>query len=115
MAYQLLPTVSHGETTDYVYFNKIKDSLDAINATIMSNNMYAQRQRSENNWYNHQCRWLFVGGDSVIVTSADGTLTQTFSDENVPQQIDLDNINWLAYGDLYYVADAGWSVEDTTP
>ena len=115
MAYELLPTVAHGDTTDYVYFNKIKDSLDAINALINSNNMFASRQRSENNWFNHQSRWLFVGGDTVIVTSADSASTQTFSNDDVPQQIDTDTIPWLAYGDLYFVADAGWSVEDTVP
>lgn len=50
-------------------------------------------------------------GTGTLVDFSDPLNTVSLSDDGIPTQYDLDSVDWMAYGKLYYALNLDYSLE----
>lgn len=122
MAYQVPTEFVHGNIPTGADMNKYKDALDAIHdiagdvlraypaAHVLAGNDH------DRHYLIHRYRWLFFQSNGSIVDPADPTNnTVTITEDTEPTLYDLNQIDWLFLGKLYYVDGVTWCVESRDP
>jgi hypothetical protein len=111
----------HGDRPTAAQINEYKTVLDAANAAMSPRDAYspgapmqlAAEHMTEGSFtVFHAYRYLHFGSTGKLV-SADGTQEVSLSEgDNEVGVVDLERLDWLAYGVTYFVTGVTWCQED---
>lgn len=111
MAFTEPTTFVHGDYPLAADLNKLSDN-DTHFDQVIYPNIFGARYGSRI-CYAHTFRYLWFKGTGTIVDFAEVGDTVSISDDGTPTQYDLDSISWMAYGKVFLVVNADWSMERT--
>lgn len=120
MAYQVPPRWAEGDTdVTSTEMQKYSDSIAAIYAVAGDAKFQfatAANQSEATFVLVHRARWLFFSSNGAIVDPSGAGDTVTISEvDDTWTRYDLDTVDWLAYGQVYYVTGVSWCMEDEDP
>jgi len=103
------PYFKHGEYPLAADLNKLGGN-DTYFDTVIDPNIFGARYGSRI-VYSHTYRYLWFFGTGTLVDLSDPLNTVSLSDDGIPTQYDLDSVDWMAYGKLYYALNLDYSLE----
>ena len=121
MAYQVPTHFVHGNIPVAADMTKYKDALDAIHAItgdVLKARPSAHALAGVDNdihYFIHRYRWLYFQSSGSIEDPSDATHSITLTEDTEPTVYDLNSVDWLYPGKIYYTNGVTWCAEHRDP
>jgi len=107
---------AHGDIPTAAQLQTYCTALDAIHermgdALLVYSSANLLPGEDNNHFFIHRYRYLWFKGNGTLEDPTPGGETITLSDDDEPTRYDLDGVDWIVQGKLYYVSDCVWCQE----